>query len=73
MASVALVDPLVHLLKANCVRMSKAQLRDVAMLCVALAMGSGSQLGSLALRLPVPGRRDSLIQRIRRQLRRAPR
>lgn len=73
MASVALVDRLVYLLKAYCVRMSKAQQRNVAMLCVALAMGSGSQLGSLALRLAVPGRRDSLIQRVRRQLRRAPR
>lgn len=73
MASVVLVDRLVHLLKANCLLMSNAQLRNVAMLCVALAMGSGSQLGSLALRLPVPGRQDSLIQRIRRQLRRAPR
>lgn len=73
MASVALVDRLVHLLRANCLRLSKAQLRNVAMLCMALAMGSGSQLGSLALRLPVPGPRDSLIQRARRQLRRAAR
>lgn len=72
MYSVALPDRVMHRLSAAGVRGSRPQLRNLAMLCVALATSPDCHLGTLALRLPLSARRDSLIQHLRRWLRRAP-
>jgi hypothetical protein len=72
MYSVALHGRLEQGLLDAGLRLSKPQLRNVAMLCVALALSSDCHLGTLALQMPLLARRDSLIQHLRRWLRHAP-
>lgn len=60
-----------HLASAG-VRLSLPQQRNLAMLCAALAVSRDCHLGTLALQLPLDGRRDSLIEHLRRWLRQAP-
>lgn len=72
MYSVALQDRMMHSLRAGGVRLSRPELRNLSMLCVALATSPDCHLGTLALRLPLAARRDSLIQHLRRWLRNGP-
>lgn len=54
------------------VRLPRPQQQNLAMVCAALAMSPDCHLGTLALGLPLMARRDSLIEHLRRWLRRAP-
>jgi hypothetical protein len=72
MYSVALSRRLMHALTDWGVCLTRPQQRNLAMLCVALALSRDCHLGTLALWLPLVGRRDSLIQHLRRWLRSTP-
>ena len=72
MYSVARHRRVMDCLAGTGVRLPRPQQRNLAMLCVALAMSSDCHLGTLALQLPLAGRRDSLIQHLRRWLRETP-
>lgn len=73
MDSVHLSRRVMHALVGAGVSASKPQLTNLALLCTALALSADSRLGTLALALPLPGQRDSLIQRLRRMLEHPPR
>ncbi len=49
-------------------QIGKAQRVNLALWCQALAVSPNCHLATLALRLPLPGRRENLIQRLRRSL-----
>ncbi len=72
MYSVALPDRLMHTFFESGVRLSRAKCRNLAQLCGALALSPDCHLGTLALHLPLEERRDSLAQRLHRQLRVTP-
>jgi hypothetical protein len=72
MQSVHLALRLRHALAAAGVRGSKPQRTNLAMLCYALAGSRDCHLNNLALRLPIDGQRDHLVQRLRRLLKEAP-
>jgi len=71
--SVHLSRRVMHALMDAGVSASKPQLTNLALLCAALAISADCRLGTLALALPLPGQRDSLIQRLRRMLDHPPR
>ena len=48
--------------------LSEPQHRNLALWCQALAVSSNCHLATLALGLPLPGQRENLIQRLRRDL-----
>lgn len=50
------------------IRATKAQCNNLALLCQTLAVSPNCHLATLALGLPLPGRREHLIQRLRRFL-----
>jgi len=50
------------------IRATKAQRNNLALLCQTLAVSPNCHLATLALGLPLPGRREHLIQRLRRFL-----
>lgn len=68
MQSVPLQEKLVHHLKRIKLRLSQPQLVNLALWSQALAVSADCHLTNLALGLPVPGRRENLIQRLRRFL-----
>ena len=72
MYSVARYRELMRSLSAAGVQLPLPQLRNLAMLCAALGKSPDCRLGTLALMLPLEGRRDSLIEHLRRSLRRSP-
>jgi hypothetical protein len=55
-------------LRARLPRASIAQIRNQALMSLALAHGSNCHLATLANQLPIPGQRENLVQRIRRWL-----
>jgi hypothetical protein len=55
-------------LRARLPRASIAQVRNQALMSLALAHSSNCHLATLANQLPIPGQRDNLVQRIRRWL-----
>lgn len=72
MYSVPLHGQLMRSLAAAGIRLTRPQQQNLAMLCAALAVSPDCHLGTLALQLPLPARRDSLIQHLRRWLRKTP-
>lgn len=72
MKSIHVSERLMHEFSEIGVRASKPQLKNLAMLCAALAVSANCHLNTLALELPVPGDRDSLVQRLRRWLKTGP-
>lgn len=68
MQSVHLHKKLVQHLKAVGLQLSEAQLVNLALWSQALAVSSDCHLANLALGLPIVGRRENLIQRLRRFL-----
>ena len=55
-------------LRARLPRASVAQVRNQALMSLALAHGPNCHLATLANQLPIPGQRENLVQRIRRWL-----
>lgn len=72
MYSVALPDHLMHTFFEAGVHISRPKCRNLAQLCAALALSPDCHLATLALHLPLEERRDSQVQRLRRQLRATP-
>lgn len=68
MNSVHLHQKLVNQLQTMGLRISKSQRENLAFWCQALAVSPNCHLATLALGLPLAGRRENLIQRLRRFL-----
>lgn len=68
MQSVHLQEKLVHHLKSIGLRLSHPQVVNLSLWSQALAVSADCHLANLALGLPVVGRRENLIQRLRRFL-----
>jgi hypothetical protein len=68
MNSVHLHHQLVQHLAALRLPLSRPQRTNLALWCQALAVSPNCHLATLALGLPVPGQRENLIQRLRRDL-----
>ena len=68
MNRVHLHQKLVNHLQTIGLGIGKAQRVDLALWCQALAVSPNCHLATLALGLPLPGRRENLIQRLRRFL-----
>ena len=68
MNSLALHHKVAQRLKALRLPLSKPQQTNLALWCQTLAVSPNCHLATLALGLPLPGQRESLIQRLRRDL-----
>ncbi|MDX1523766.1 MAG: hypothetical protein R3264_19215, partial [Anaerolineae bacterium] len=72
MNSLHLHHRLVQQFKRLRLPLSQPQQRNLALWCQALAVSPNCHLTTLALGLPLPGQRENLIQRLRRDLKKRP-